>query len=142
MTLPVASVSHTLPLFTIPNFGALLRPRFLRQESAFGRGENLSGLAERSAQRTPKSSSPDDSRSRFSKKGMTARSLGENAWLAARQGRFPFGLYLVGSLIHASSPNNPAARLLSVSRNSGVSGSSNWVDMIVVSPSRVNIATA
>src|SRR2546428_2429045 len=108
-----------LPLFTIPNFGALLRPRFLRQESAFGSGENLSGLATTTAQRTPRSSSPDDSRSRFPKKGMTARSAGANVWPAARQGRSTFGgLYLPASLIHASSPNRPAARLLSVSRNS------------------------
>src|SRR5262245_59561597 len=111
----------------IPNFGASLRPRFLRQAPGLGSGENLSGDAVTCAHRTPKSSSPDDSRNKFSKNGITPRSAGEKVWPAARQGRSWFGgKYLPGSLTHASRPNKPAAKLVNVSRKSG----SNGADMI------------
>src|SRR5260370_24093469 len=108
------------------NLGTSPSPRFFRHAGGFGSGEDLSGSAATVAQRTPKSSSPDDSRNKFSKKGTTARSAGVKVWPAAPQGRFRSGgTSLPRSLTHASRPNKPAAKLFSASRNPGVSGASN-----------------
>src|SRR5712692_1814057 len=129
MVFPFASVNHTLLLLTIPNLGLAERPRFSRHAAGSASGENLSGSVVTLAQRTPKSSSPEDSRNRFSKKGITARSLGTKVWPGERQGRFTLGLYLPGSLTHASKVNSPEAKLFSVSRNSGIGVPSSGVDM-------------
>src|SRR6266853_5000280 len=99
MVFPAVSVSQILPLGTMPNLGTSPRPRFFRHAAGFGNGEYLSGSAATAAHRTPKSSSPDDSRNKFSKNGITARSAGVNVWPAARQGRFRLGgRYFPGSL--------------------------------------------
>src|SRR6266852_2557823 len=129
MVFPFASVNHTLLLLTIPNLGLAERLRFSRHAAGSGSGENLSGSVVTLAQRTPKSSSPEDSRNRFSKKGITARSAGVKVWPGERQGRFTLGLYLPGSLTHASRVNRPVARLFRVSRNSGVRVGSNGAAM-------------
>src|SRR2546428_5454009 len=116
-----ASTNHTLLLFTTPNLGASVRPRFRRHARGSANGLNFSGSAPSPTHRSPSSSSEDDARSRFSKKGITSRSLGANMWPGSRHGRLGSGgVYFVDSLTQASRPNNPAARFSRVSRNSGV----------------------